>query len=266
MAVRACVTGASSGIGRSLAVQLAADGYDLLITGRRRERLEELARELAERYGRRVEIMVGDLSDSAEISRLSERIADDRTLALLVHNAGYGHATDFVDTPAEDLLAMGRVHMQCAVSLVRAALAPLRASSSTPGSPRPGIILVSSMAAFAPLPGAAMYSSTKAFLVWLGRALQPVCIDAGIRLQVLCPGFTHTDFHDRLDWSADRRRSRGVVRWMHADEVARRALLRLKRDSLARRVVYVPGWTNRFMLLLIHLMPHRLYLRVSRVG
>lgn len=265
MGSRACITGASSGIGRSLAVQLAAEGYDLLITGRRRERLENLAREVGENHGRAVEIMVGDLADPSEITRLAERLAGEDELSVLVHNAGYGHSTDFTATPRDELLAMGRVHMQCAVALVRAALEPLRRSATAPAR-RPGIILVSSMAAFAPLPGAAMYTASKAFLVWLGRALHPVCIDAGVRLQVLCPGFTHTDFHDRLDWSAERRRSRGIIRWMHADEVARRALRSLRGDRLARRVVFVPGWTNRLMLLLIRLMPHRLYLRISRVG
>jgi len=70
----------------------------------------------------------------------------------------------------------------------------------------------------------------------------------GIRLQVLCPGFTHTEFHDRLAWDAARRENRGLVRWMRADEVVRRSLRRLRGRSPWAYPVYVPGWSNRLLL------------------
>ena len=69
-----------------------------------------------------------------------------------------------------------------------------------------------------------MYTSTKAFLVALGRAIQPELSRRGVALQVLCPGFTHTEFHDRLGWDAERRKNRGMIRWMDAADVVTRSL------------------------------------------
>ena len=111
-----------------------------------------------------------------------------------------------------------------------------------------------------------MYTTTKAFLVELGRALQPELVARGIATQVLCPGFTHTDFHDRLEWSQDRRRNRGLMRWMTAEEVVARSLRRLCRASLRKPPVYIPGVTNRLLRWLVRLIPHRVYLKIASAG
>jgi uncharacterized protein len=244
----ACITGATSGIGRSFAEALASQGYRLIVTGRREEQL----RHLAEQLPVACEVFLGDLCDPAVCAALSERLRATGDLRMVVHNAGYGHDASFLETPVAALRAMGQLHVQCAVELARVGAEAMGSGGA--------LILVSSLAAFTPAPGPAMYTATKAFQVALGTALQADLAARGIRLQVLCPGFTHTEFHDRLAWDAARRENRGLVRWMRADEVVRRSLRRLRGRSPWAYPVYVPGWSNRLLLALVRLIPRRLYL------
>ena len=245
----ACITGATSGIGRAYARALAAEGYSLILTGRRETELRALAEELETP----AEVVIGDLRELAVCTSLAARLESCPDLALLVHNAGYGHQQSFLDASPQELREMGELHMQCTVTLLRAVVPVIGGSGAA-------VILVSSLAAFMPAPGPAMYTATKAFMVFLGRALQADLVARGIRLQVLCPGFTHTDFHDRLEWGAARRQNRGLVRWMRSEDVVARSLRRLRRGSAWRDPVYVPGWSNRLLLLFVRVMPRRLYL------
>lgn len=247
-----CITGATSGIGRTYARALAAEGHALILTGRREVELRAFAEELAVP----TEVVIGDLRDPEVGSNLAERLAACPDLVMLIHNAGYGHRNSFLTAPPQDLRDMGELHMQCTATLVHAAVPAIARAHVSGGA----VILVSSLAAFMPAPGPAMYTATKAFMIALGRAIQPDLATRSIRLQVLCPGFTHTDFHDRLDWSAERRRNRGFVRWMRAEDVVKRSLARLRRGSPWSDPVYVPGWSNRLLLIMTRLLPRRLYL------
>lgn len=270
----ACITGATSGIGRAFARALAHEGYSLILTGRREDKLRELSEELQRgNGGGPVEVIIGDLSEPGTCGALAHRLSGQDDLEVLIHNAGYGHRQSFLEAPAEELRAMGELHMQCSVELIRTAVPVIAEGCGRPAASdmagggggtvpvrKPAVVLVSSLAAFMPAPGPAMYTATKAFHIFLGRALQPDLASRGIRLQVLCPGFTHTDFHDRLEWGAERRRNRGLVRWMTAEEVVDRSLRRLRGRSAWSNPVYVPGWSNRLLLLSVKLLPRRLYL------
>lgn len=232
----ALITGASAGLGAAYARQLAATGTNLILVARRKDRLEELAGELRSRHGVTVEVVPADLSTSDGTALVEGRIAGSATLDLLINNAGFGGRTSFAKGEAADHLYMARVHVEAAIGLARAAL---------PGMIDRGggaVINVSSVAAFSPLSGA-MYSGTKSFLVMFSQNLRAELRSKGIVVQALCPGMTHTEFHQvaGIDKAIVPRPF-----WMTAEEVVRISLRRL-----GRGVVCVPGWKNKVIAFLM---------------
>jgi short-subunit dehydrogenase len=229
----ALVTGSSAGIGEEFARQLAAAGCGLVLVARRRERLETIAAELAESHGAAVEVLPADLSKEEDVGRVAARIKEIPTLDLLVNNAGFGGGGRFSEGDVGRSLTMVRVHVSASVRLVQAALGGMIRR-------RQGrIINVASIAAFSPLSGP-VYSATKAFLVAFSENLQYELKGTGVRLQALCPGMTHTEFHDVI--GMDKSLVPGFM-WMSARDVVRVSLRALDR----RKVVCIPGWRNRLV-------------------
>ena len=196
----ALVTGASSGIGRAFARRLGAQGYDLIVVGRRAERLAELSAELPDVAVRQV---TADLATDEGIAAVAS-LCESEPLAMLVNNAGVAHYMAFTQLSAG--LAGELLHVKV--------LAPtMLARAAAPGMAARGqgaIINVAGMRAFggpAPLgaaPGRAVYVGTLAHLVALSQALHEELKDTGLQIQVLCPGIVATEFHERqgMDLSA----------------------------------------------------------------
>lgn len=196
----ALVTGASSGIGRAFARRLGADGYDLIVVGRRRDRLDTLVAELP---GVKVRPVVADLGTDAGVTAVAD-ICEREPLSMLINNAGVAHYMAFTQLPADKASELLHVKVIAPTMLARAA---------TPGMVARGtgaIINVSGMLAFggpAPLgkaPGRAIYVGTLAHIVALSQALHEELHSAGLRIQALCPGIVATEFHERqgMDLSA----------------------------------------------------------------
>jgi uncharacterized protein len=190
----ALVTGASAGIGTAFAERLAADGYDLVVVARRRERLEELKARLEQLYDTSVEVLVADLADDAELAAVEERAA--RGLDLLVNNAGFAGYRAFATLEpavAEELI---RVHVLSVTRLTRGALPHMIERGSG------AIVNVASLLAFSgalpsdPLPQRAVYGACKAYLVVFTQLLEHELTGTGVRVQVLCPGLVKTEFHE----------------------------------------------------------------------
>jgi short-subunit dehydrogenase len=229
----ALVTGASAGLGAEFARQLAAGGSALVLVARRKERLDALAAELRQRHGVSVELLPADLEKEDDLRRVEGRIAADETLDLLVNNAGFGSPGPFSRTEIGTYLSMIQVHTAASVRLTRAALDGMVLRR------RGWIINVASIAAFSPLSGP-VYSATKAFLVSFSENLQYELAGTEVRLQALCPGMTHTEFHDVI--AMDKSRVPGFM-WMPARDVVRISLRALGR----KRVICIPGWKNRLI-------------------
>jgi len=232
----AMITGASAGLGAEYARQLAAAGTDLVLVARRRDRLEELGAGLGERYRVRIEIVAADLSTAEGLAAVEARIAAAPAIDLLVNNAGYGGRTGFVRGDVADHLRMVDVHVGATVQLTRAALPGMIARG------RGGIINLASIAAFSPFSGA-MYSGTKAFLVMFSENLQAEVGSQGVAIQALCPGMTHTEFHEVA--AIDK----AIVPkpfWMTAEKVVRISLRKLGRGA-----VCVPGRKNKAIAFLM---------------
>lgn len=246
----ALITGATSGIGAAFARQLASEGYALILTGRREEKLRALAEELARASGVAVEIVIAELANPAEVKTLASKIKTTPDLEVLINNAGFGSQKPFHEEEIGDQEKMVSVHILTAMRLTHAALPQMLARGK-------GIIInVSSLAAFAPLPRGATYSATKAFLSSFSEAISMELAGTGVKVQALCPGFTRTDFHERLGIDRARLKSRGIVRWIAPERVVNASFRCLKRN----RVICVPGFWNRVILLLLSgIIPRRLY-------
>jgi len=233
----ALITGASAGMGAEFAGQLAAAGTNLILVARRLDRLDELARELREKHAVTVDGLQADLAASEGIERVERRIAETATLDLLINNAGFGGGPgSFVEREAGHHLGMVQVHVATAVRLCRAALPGMIARG------RGGVINVASVAAFSSFSGP-MYSGTKAFLVMFSENLQSELRGTGVSVQALCPGMTHTEFHEVAE--IDKSVVPSAL-WMTAEEVVRISLRRLGRGA-----VCVPGWKNKTIAFLM---------------
>ncbi len=250
----ALITGASSGIGAAFALQLAERGHDLLLTGRRREKLAALARELEGSYPIRAQIVIAELSDGQELAALEERVRG-LELAFLVNNAGYGQGRLYDEETIAGNLRMVEVHVLAAMRLTHAALPGMLARGAG------AIINVASLAALFPLPRNVAYCSTKMFLMAFSESLYMELAPRGIVVQALLPGFTRSDFHRRMGTRTYEGFGRSLI-WMPADEVVRIALRRLGNG----RVICIPGTFNHMLALLRHLIPKRAYYRLVSRG
>lgn len=230
---RALVTGASSGIGRAFAERFAADGYDLVVVARRRERLQELATKLRATHGAKVDIMVADLTQDADLRRVEQRAAEDDTLLMLVNNAGFGAYLPFVQLDSNRAEEQIKLQVMAPTRLTRAALPGMIARQNG------AIINVSSILAFSaalpspPLPARATYAATKAFLNTFTELLHGELVETGVRVQVLCPATVRTEFHRIQGIDPDR----SPVAPMSAEDVVQASLASLKLGE----VICVPG-------------------------
>jgi short-subunit dehydrogenase len=249
----ALITGASSGIGAAYARLLAVKGYNLILVARREERLAGLATELRERHPITAEVLAADLARSGDVKRVLRRITELDDLDLLINNAGFGAPGAFAKVNLAPQLDMIRLHVIASVSLTRAALPGMIARQ------RGAIINVSSIAGLTPIPGSATYSATKAYLNVFSEALQAELHGTGIKIQALCPGFTHTEFHDTPEHQDSGRPEIPESMWMSAAEVAEQSLSALNRNQ----VIFIPGFKNRLSAVVARSLPTSL-LRIVR--
>ena len=243
----AVVTGASSGIGAEFARQLAARGYDLLLAARRGERLRSLAREINALHLVEIELMPCDLAIDADLHRLAARIRAARHFALLVNNAGFGTNGFFAEVDLASQDRMHRLHVLATLELTHAALTNLSAREH---HARQGVINVASIASFGQAPTNVSYCATKTWMASFtsGLATELAMRGSTIRMQALCPGYTLSEFHDRLNMN---RRAVPKFLWMTAEFVVTESLRGFER----RRIFVVPGWHYKTLVFLIRAIP-----------
>lgn len=240
----AAITGASAGIGAEFARQLAVGGHDLLLIARRREKLEELAAQLAATYGIQASVLEADLSRADETERVAARLAAEPNLTLLVNNAGFGTKGRFWQAPIEGQAQMHRVHIDATMRLTHAALGGMVERNA--GS----IINVSSVAGFARSQSNVSYCATKAWINAFTEGLHLELRGAGsrVRVQALCPGFTYSEFHSVM--GMDRNVIPGWL-WRSAEYVVRDSLAGLR----AGRLFVVPAWPYKLLVAVITKLP-----------
>jgi short-subunit dehydrogenase len=248
----ALVTGASSGIGACFAERLAREAWDLVLVARRRERLEELAARLREAHARRVEVLAVDLTTPAGVRAVEQRIADEPTLELLVNNAGFGTSGAFAELDRDAEEQELRLNVIALVRLTHAALGPFCARGHG------AVINVSSLAGFQPAPFNATYAASKAFVNSFTQALHEELRGTGVRVQLLCPGFTRTEFQEVA--GVDTSDVPGFA-WMEPQAVVDASLAGLRQGEL----IVIPGAGYKVMGAVLRALPAAVARRVSGI-
>ena len=239
---RALITGATAGLGAEFARQLAERGYDLVLVARNRERLNQIAADLANRFQIDVEVIDADLSDAASLADIEARTgATERPIDLLVNNAGYGLKHDFDANNVDDEHHLLDVLVTAPMRLTHAALGqmlPRRAGT---------IINVGSIAAFTPR---GTYGAAKAWVVSFSRWANLRYRGRGVTVTALAPGFVRTEFHARMGTGTS-----GVPRlaWLTAERVVRVAL----RDAAKGKALSVPSLRYTLAMLATRVIPAR---------
>jgi uncharacterized protein len=232
----AVVTGASSGIGREIAKQLAQRGQGLTLVARREDRLKALADELTGAHGVRVEVVAADLTDQVARERIAGEVADRGLAAqVLVNNAGLSTVGPVHGSDVAAELAMIRTDVEAVAHL---------SSLFLPGMVERGagaVLNVASTAAFQPMPGQAGYAASKAFVLSYSQAVRAEVKGTGVSVTVLCPGPVDTEFAESAGFeSTEAEVALPRFMWLSAEAVATAAV-----DGLDRgRAVVIPGVAN----------------------
>ena len=235
----ALVTGASAGIGTALARELASHGAKLILTARRRDRLDALAAELAAK-GAEVRTVVADLGDPAAPQQIYDAtegagIAVD----ILIENAGLGQYGAFYSNPIDQELNQVRVNCEAVVSIARR-FVPRMAERR-----RGWVLITASTASFQPVPYITTYAATKAFDRFFALGLAQEVARFGVKVTALCPGSTESEFFDVARAHALKRNVQS------AEDVARIGIAGLARGQ---RTV-IPYASGRFTALLVRFLP-----------
>lgn len=239
----ALVTGASKGIGKSLAEGLAARGYDLLLVARSGDLLRGVGAGLETRYKIKTAILAIDLSAPGAAQQVYDW-AVSYNIQVLVNNAGYGLGGALDKNPLPDTLAMMRVNMEVPVSLCRLFLPGLKQHSKA------YILNIASSAAYQAVPGLTAYAATKAFVLSFSRGLRQELKKSSVSLTCISPGATDTNFVHQAQLGEKARQMADKVN-MSPEKVADIAL----RGLFAGKAEIIPGFINKIGAAAAWLLP-----------
>jgi short-subunit dehydrogenase len=248
MGKSAVITGATSGLGSAFARKLASLGFNLLLTGRRKEIIEPLAEDLAHRTGVEIEVVLGNLEGEDDLREVVAAVKKREDIEYLINNAGFGINLPFLESSLEREKEMIKVHVIAPLELIHAVIPGMIKNN------RGHIINVSSLAAFLPAIKNCSYSGTKSFLTLFSESLHLELVNKGIKVQALCPGFIRTDFHQRVDFAQGEWERLQRYYWMKPEDVVDTSLSCLKKNQ----VICIPGFLNQLGRRLISVIPRKL--------
>lgn len=254
----ALITGASSGIGREFALQLASRSRAIVLVARRSERLADLRDELLNRNPNlNVHVRVIDLADKPQIESLVDSLVCDKIeVDLLINNAGLGDSGPFAASDPIRNEQMALVNIVALTSLTRRLLPQMIAKR------RGGILNVSSSAGFLPIPGHAVYAATKAYVTSFSEALRAELRGTGVSICAVCPGPVHTEFQQVAKRAGAQPEMGSRIVFVSIKQVARAALAALQAD----RPLVIPGLAMKFAMFLTRLFPMAVVRLVFRLA
>jgi short-subunit dehydrogenase len=212
---KALITGASAGIGKCYAQKLARRGYDLVLVARDGARLEELAAELAPE-GAASEVIVADLTQSADVTRIEQALERDPAITFFLNNAGIATVAPLLQTPVETIERLIALNVTAATRLALAAGRAFVARKS--GT----IVNMASIVAYNPERFNGVYGGSKAFMLALSHAMTRELTENGVTIQTVLPGATRTEIWERAGTDVDSRLP--AERIMDVDEMVDAAL------------------------------------------
>ena len=228
----ALVTGATAGIGESFTRLLAAKGFDLVLVARDKKRLQVRAKSLESAYKIWAEILVADLTDPKAVEKVARRLVDKKSpVEVLVNNAGFGINQSFMKSPLDLELDLLDVLVKAPMQLMHAILPIMKARNS--GT----IINVSSVASWIT---SGTYSASKSYLTVLSESMNTELKGTMVKVTALCPGFTHTEFHQR---GGMKMHALPNFLWLDADRVVADAW----KASQSGKALCIPGWQYKIL-------------------
>lgn len=245
----ALVTGASAGIGAAFARHLAAQGNDVVLVARREDRLTELAEELRKGYGVTATVIAADLNDVGGPRNIVEQCTSQGIdIDILINNAGFSGNGSFADTPFDDLAREIQVMVTAVTELAHLVIPGMKER-------RYGrIVNVSSLAALLPPAASLLYTAIKSYVLNMSQALDMELKPHGVNVTALCPGFTHSEFHDVMGTRDAASTKLPGLLWQTADDVVREGW-----DAVeAGKPVCVPGAVNKITAAAAGPIPTRL--------
>jgi uncharacterized protein len=251
------VTGASAGIGRAFARVFAAHGFEVILTARREDRLRELASEIEAKHAVRAHVVAADLADPASPARLVSGIeAKGLRIDALVNNAGYGVPGAYLRTEWNAQKDFIQVLVTAPCELAHRCLSGMVARR------RGYIVNIASVAGLVPgSAGHTLYGASKSFLIQFSRSLHMEQEGTGVHVTAVCPGFTHSEFHD-VTGTREQVEKMPRWMWMTSEIVAEQGYAAVMKNA----TVYVNGRSNRGLVLLAKHLPDALSYRMMRAG
>lgn len=246
----ALVTGASSGIGAAIAVELARRGHDVILVGRNEIRLHEVATRLERDHGARFKVFAQDITQPNGCKEILEHLsAEGLKPSVLVNNAGFAVHGDFTETDLDCELALIDLQIKALITCTKSLLPEMVRR-------REGYVLnVGSVYCFFPVAWQSVYAASKAFMLSFSDSLRTELYRTGVTVTVVCPGVTRTRFRKRVGLEEQT-----WPRAMEPDEVAAAACEAL----FERRNLVIPGTLNRFYVTASRLLPRRMFMLFAR--
>ena len=248
----AVITGASSGMGREFAVQIAVEGGldELWVVARRAERLEELKKEL-EQNGLLVRPMALDLTSEDSVRQMQSVLAEEQPkVEILVNASGFGKYGTYRDLTDQEITQMIDLNCKSVVKMTYAVLPYMQSGGR--------VLILGSASAFQPLPEFNMYASTKAFVVHFSRALNVELKSRGITVTCVCPGYVRTEFFRVAQETANPDTCKNFTPMYEPEDVIRKAL----KDSKKGKDLSVLGLNTKLKRMSGKLLPSKLVMAV----
>lgn len=245
----ALITGATSGIGAAYARILGKKGWDLIITGRREEKIRALAEELESACKISIKVVIVDFNNKIQFMEFLENVVKKSNVEFLVNSVGFSNHTNFFDSNYYNNHMMIDAHISAMTEIIHLVVPYMKEIK------KGTIVNVSSLAGFLSSLSDPFYSASKSFINTYSESISLILKKYNIVVQSLCPGYTRTDFHKNMKLEEKALKNKGLKRWMRPEDVAFYSYNNLK----SNKVIVIPGISNKIVYHITKLMPKKFY-------